>query len=188
MRITSRVVLLLTLALLTGCGEGKNPQPIGTGGAGEPCAGRNPLRNAYFGDLHVHTTYSFDAQIYEVRTTPPEAYRFARGEPVSLPPLDANGQGTRTLRLDRPLDFAAVTDHSEFLGEIEACTTPDSPSYDANSCQILRVGGDGATRTWAVQLAQMRSHAPRGTSAAAAVAGRSGGGLAAHSGRRGRGR
>ena len=96
MRITSRVVLLLTLALLTGCGEGKNPQPIGSGGAEEPCAQHNPLRNVYFGDLHVHTTYSFDAHTFDVRTTPAQAYRFARGEPVALPPLDANGHGTRT--------------------------------------------------------------------------------------------
>ena len=64
--------------------------------------------------------------------------RFARGEPVALPPLDANGNGTRTVRLERPLDFAAVTDHSEFLGEVESCTTPGSPTYDSASCQMFR--------------------------------------------------
>ncbi len=108
------------------------PRPAGqacpTTEVHEACVNRNPLRNAYFGDLHVHTTLSFDAHAFDVRTTPDQAYRFAQGDPVSLPPLDANGQGTQTVRLDRPLDFAAVTDHSEFLGEIEACTTPGSPS------------------------------------------------------------
>ena len=121
---------------LSGCRPGSRPA----------CASRNPLRNAYFGDLHVHTTYSFDAHIYDVRTTPEQAYRFAQGDSVALPPLDANGQGTQTVQLDRPLDFAAVTDHSEFLGEVETCVTPGSAGYDSPSCVTYRAGGDNATR------------------------------------------
>ncbi len=39
-------------------------------------------RNAYFGDLHVHTRYSFDAFIFNVRTDPSDAYRYAKGEPL----------------------------------------------------------------------------------------------------------
>ncbi|HVN84491.1 MAG TPA: DUF3604 domain-containing protein [Candidatus Binatia bacterium] len=115
-------------------------------GSRELCTTRSPLRNVYYGDLHVHTTYSFDAHIYDVRTTPDQAYRFAQGDPVALPPLDAQGQGTQTVQLDRPLDFAAVTDHSEFLGEVETCITPGSPGYDSPSCVTYRAGGDNATR------------------------------------------
>jgi hypothetical protein len=95
----------------------------------------------YFGDLHVHTTYSFDAQVFDVSTTPEQAYRFARGEELRLPPLGSDGQGTQTLRLERPLDFAAVTDHSEFLGEVEACTTPGSFGFESETCQLFRQGG-----------------------------------------------
>ena len=102
------------------------------------CAERDPLRRPFFGDLHVHTTFSFDAHIFDVRNTPDDAYRFARGEAVSLPPLDANGKGTRTVRLDRPLDFAAVTDHSEYLGEVEQCTVPSSPAFDSDTCIAYR--------------------------------------------------
>ena len=44
----------------------------------------NPIKNAYFGDLHVHTKYSFDAFIGGVSAGPDEAYRFAKGEEVDV--------------------------------------------------------------------------------------------------------
>ncbi|HEV7731157.1 MAG TPA: DUF3604 domain-containing protein [Candidatus Binatia bacterium] len=117
------------------------------------CAQANPLRNAYFGDLHVHTTLSFDAQAFDVRTTPEQAYAFAQGDPVQLPPLDVMGNGTQTVQIDRPLDFAAVTDHSEFLGEVELCVTPGSPTYDSFNCQEYRVGGNYGTTAFGVRVA-----------------------------------
>ncbi len=108
-----------------------------------PCADHDPLRRAYFGDLHIHTRHSFDANAFDVVTTPRQAYKFAKGEPVLLPPLDASGAGTRSIQIDRPLDFAAVTDHSEFLGEIEQCTTPGSMGYDSTRCVTLRTDPTG---------------------------------------------
>jgi len=39
-------------------------------------------RQAYFGDLHVHSSWSFDAFIYNVRTSPDDAYRFGKGEEI----------------------------------------------------------------------------------------------------------
>jgi hydrogenase/urease accessory protein HupE len=106
----------------------------------QPCAHHNPLKNAYFGDLHVHTSYSFDAYALDTRNTPADAYRFARGEAVSLPPLDADGKSTQSARLARALDFTAVTDHSEFLAEVETCVTPGSFAYDAQTCKNYRAG------------------------------------------------
>lgn len=140
------VLLAMALLALVGaaCSDGPGPSSGGSidDGAREPCADRSPQNNLYFGDLHVHTAYSFDAHVFDVRARPEDAYRFARGEPLALPPLDAEGRGTQELRLDRPLDFAAVTDHSEFLGEVESCLTPGSRGFDSESCRAFREGGN----------------------------------------------
>ena len=154
-RTTPRRALVAAFAILVvgGCADRSGP-PNGPGlpENREPCLMHSDLRNAYYGDLHVHTTFSFDANAFDVRTTLDQAYGFARGEPVALPPLDASGQGTQVVRLERPLDFAAITDHSEFLGEVESCTTPGSPGYDSATCQQFRGGGNPAVTLFGGRL------------------------------------
>jgi hypothetical protein len=102
------------------------------------CASYNPLRSPFFGETHIHTSFSGDAAFVRVRTTPRDAYRFALGEQIGLPPYDAMDVPTRFAQLHRPLDFTAVTDHSEFLGEIRTCLTPGLPGYDDQLCQDTR--------------------------------------------------
>ncbi len=104
----------------------------------EPCAQRVPAGQAFFGDLHVHTGLSMDTRIRGGASTPDEAYRFARGQEIRLSPYDDEGRGTRPLRLDRPLDFAAVTDHAEWLGETSLCVRPGSPAYTSSACRTFR--------------------------------------------------
>jgi len=95
----------------------------------EECESFDPLRRPFFGDTHVHTAYSFDASTQDTRATPRDAYRFARGEPLGIQPYAEDGTPSRTVRLDRPLDFVAVSDHAELLGEVNLCTTPGTLRY-----------------------------------------------------------
>ena len=95
-------------------------------------------RQAFFGDLHVHTKHSMDARSRDMLGTPDDAYRFARGEAIGIGPFDATGRGARQAQLERPLDFAAVTDHAEWIGEVGVCSTPGSPAYDSEKCQSYR--------------------------------------------------
>ncbi|MEM0953811.1 MAG: DUF3604 domain-containing protein [Pseudomonadota bacterium] len=73
----------------------------------------NPDRNAYFGDLHVHTANSFDAYSFGTTATPADAYRYAQGQALRHP------VGFE-VRLQQPLDFYAVTDHAMFMGLVKA--------------------------------------------------------------------
>lgn len=107
-----------------------------------PCSNWSPSRNLYFGDLHSHSALSFDAWLWDTKPGPEDAYAFARGAPVRLPPLDPDGLGTRTLEIDRALDFAALTDHAEFLAEVAACVSPESPVYETFSCRLFRLKTD----------------------------------------------
>ncbi len=90
----------------------------------EPCSDFSSTRKPMFGDLHVHTSYSFDSYVSSQRNDPSAAYRYARGEAIILP--DADGKQTLRAQIQRPLDFTAVTDHAEFLGPINLCTQDSS--------------------------------------------------------------
>ncbi len=78
----------------------------------------NPLRNVYFGDLHVHTRNSFDAYVFNVRASPDDAYFYAKGRTIE------HAMGFQIKLNDGPLDFLAVTDHAEYLGVVQAIDTP----------------------------------------------------------------
>ncbi|MEE3326414.1 MAG: DUF3604 domain-containing protein, partial [Myxococcota bacterium] len=121
----SRILALLFFVLLAlGCDSSSNLNDRGQTGdaqlpsvfeiqdevlAREPVPGPDPERRAFFGDLHVHTTHSFDAYAMGTLATPHDAYRFAKGEAIE----HAAGFD---LQLEEPLDFYAVTDHAMFLG------------------------------------------------------------------------
>ncbi|HEX4894765.1 MAG TPA: DUF3604 domain-containing protein [Solimonas sp.] len=121
----SEAVLLLAVLLLSACGQSSPPElavvtPPGTeqGECGPLVPGR---KQALYGDLHVHTSDSFDAYFFNSINGPRESLRFAQGEPGGYPAGDTDPNTAVTFeQLDRPLDFAANTDHAEFLGTFRA--------------------------------------------------------------------
>ena len=92
----------------------------------------NPQRNAYFGELHLHTAYSLDANVFGTKVDPRGAYRFAKGEEMEV------GRSGIMQRIASPLDFAAVTDHAEGIGLMSQCYTPGSGSYWSIDCIGIR--------------------------------------------------
>lgn len=91
----------------------------------------NENNNAYFGDLHVHTSWSFDAFIYNVRTTPDDAYNYGKGEAID----HISG---KKVQLNRPLDFMAVTDHSEYMGIMKQMIDSESPLFNLPISENIR--------------------------------------------------
>lgn len=80
----------------------------------------NPDRNAYFGETHLHTSWSMDAFAFDnLIDSPKEAYEFARGKTIKHP-LGYD------IKIRRPLDWMAVTDHSEYVGVTTEANTPGS--------------------------------------------------------------
>ncbi len=73
-----------------------------------------------WGDLHLHTAWSFDAFVFTTTATPDDAYNFAKGAALAHP---AGG----SYRLNRPFDFLAVTDHSEYVGVVNTAADKTNP-------------------------------------------------------------
>ena len=145
----SPVTLAVVSLSLAGCDIGKlfltaepwQPPPA-------PATVRDPLpraacnqfveeRQALFGDLHLHTALSMDANLLGTKTMPSDAYAFAKGDAITLYGGAADAEPI-SLKLDRPLDFAAVTDHAEWMAEVALCTAPGSSSYNSTGCAIYR--------------------------------------------------
>lgn len=136
-----RIGLLgLASALAVGCSgpDTENTAPQGeTTETAPKVIETTATRNAYFGDLHVHTKNSFDAYIFNVRRTPDDAYRFAKGETI---PHDAGYE----IQLEGPpLDFLAVTDHGEYMGVIPFMDDPNHPLSQTMTAQVA-FGDDAA--------------------------------------------
>ena len=148
-------LVVLTVALV-GCGgedAGTPDRSVGEAAPSAPLPEANPLRNAYFGDLHTHTNYSFDAFLNGTRNTPDDAYRYAQGEALTHP-------AGFEIQLDRPLDFYAVTDHAAMLGMLRASQDPtQAVSQHPDAATVERiVSGALAGEDRAAAYASIRAH------------------------------
>jgi hypothetical protein len=124
--------MVLTISMLTAASFGQAPQPNNKVVVTDlsdvtpadpkkfykdpgysPYAGKHYPERPLFGDEHVHTGWSVDAGLGGATLSPADAVRFARGEQVTA----SSGQ---PVRLSRPLDWVAVTDHSDAMGTVAA--------------------------------------------------------------------
>ncbi len=93
----------------------------------------NPERNAYFGQTHIHTSWSPDAYIFgNTVTGPAEAYKYAMGEPIKHP-------AGYEIQIKTPLDFEGVTDHAEYVGVMRLANDPNSAISKLPIAQKLQV-------------------------------------------------
>ena len=139
-------VMFSALALLTAPavpGQAATVKPVDRESR-QPCAKLAPLKQAFFGDLHVHTRYSLDASTQGTRTTPAQAYEFALGERIGIQPWTKEGVALRSLQLSSPLDFAMVSDHAELIGEVHMCNSPKVEGYSSWECKLYRTWPRGA--------------------------------------------
>ncbi|WP_158241443.1 DUF3604 domain-containing protein [Novosphingobium sp. TH158] len=153
---------LSALALSAGLTAGEPQKPVLTQSAAAParadCAA-NPDRQAFFGDLHLHTALSFDAYtLMSSRVGPEDAYRFARGETILY-------YGD-PVRRRVPFDFLAVTDHAENMGVFNQLEDPDSVLSQTEVGKMARLGG---TENFFKAMALMARGATIGDNAPAVI-------------------
>ncbi|WP_440875158.1 DUF3604 domain-containing protein [Thalassotalea sp. PLHSN55] len=87
----------------------------------------NPQKDVYFGDTHVHTSYSLDAYLGGYALDHEGAYSFAKGETIEM--------AGKPFKITEPLDFVALTDHAEYIGELYAAQHQDSPGHNTKEMQ-----------------------------------------------------
>lgn len=129
------LALLVVAVAAIGCGNEQSPSTIDEFGR---CDDFDSLRQVYWGDTHIHTELSFDANMQGTRTSQDDAYAFARGETIPLQPYAEDGSPTRMATIDRPLDFVMLSDHAEFMGTLKVCNDPEVPGYGAQQCVDYR--------------------------------------------------
>ena len=132
MRVLASIIQAMTIAFISGCMSPDSiEETLVQTTSDEEQVSSNPLRNAYFGDFHVHTNQSFDAFIMGAREDADAAYRFAKGEPISHP-------SGRTMQLSKPLDFQMVSDHGVYLGMLPAMMQASSSVGDHPLAEEMR--------------------------------------------------
>jgi hypothetical protein len=127
------IVWAAVLAAFTGYGGNALAQDEGSiGEPGRSADGKNPLKNVYFGEQHLHTSASPDAFAVGTRGTWDDAYNWALGKEVKL---STTGE---KMKKSTPYDFVAITDHAEYFGVMPALIDPKNPLSKSDFAKKLQ--------------------------------------------------
>jgi hypothetical protein len=125
-KLVIRVGLVFSIVIvvtLVSCNRSKTAEQAREGAetpGSEAQPERNPDRNPYFGEEHIHTSWSLDAWVMGNRiTSPDDALKYAQGQTIKHP-LGYD------IKIETPMDFMGVTDHSEYVGVTKQANTPGS--------------------------------------------------------------
>ncbi|MCM5662491.1 DUF3604 domain-containing protein [Galbibacter mesophilus] len=124
MKPTHTILALLTFFAVVSCNQETKKETSDTVNMVEKADSKsskikeNPDKNCFFGDLHLHTALSVDANVFGATLGPEASYKYALGEEVEY-------LGQKVKR-HAPLDFLAVTDHAEYLGIMVEVRKPGS--------------------------------------------------------------
>jgi hypothetical protein len=152
-------MFVMALFLLGGCQETpdpKNPPAAQSSDTPTPVVPESTSpsgeKQALFGDLHVHTMYSFDAFVMGTLASPDAAYDFAKGGVLTHP-------GGFDMQLEVPLDFYAVTDHAFYLGALRSMTIEGTALYEHELAEGIRNLSNEKSRgnAFATMLSFLRS-------------------------------
>ncbi len=103
----------------------------------QPCEESYEFKKAWFGATHVHTSASADARAFGTQVKTADAYSYGSGKSLQI-----NVEGSHfqppLIQRNRKLDFMAVTDHAEYLGETRLCYDTGSIAYDSLVCSLFR--------------------------------------------------
>jgi hypothetical protein len=143
LRIAALAGLATVGLALPALAQAPAPAPIGSN-AYSPYVGQTFPNRVLWGNTHIHTSYSFDAGLSGTTLGPEDLFKFASGGEVVV----ANGQRAK---LDRPLDWLAITDHAEYLGVSDQIQT-GNPDLLANPIgkhwsDMYKAGGAEAVKT-----------------------------------------
>ncbi len=127
--------VVLTSSILASAALAQDTPPVAPTAEYSPYPSQDFPNQVYFGDTHVHTTYSADAGLIGNTIGPDEAYRFAKGETVT------SSTGLKA-RLARPLDFLVVADHAENLGTAPLLAARDPRLLETEYGQSLQAAVD----------------------------------------------
>ena len=124
------VTMLSTLCSMLVVTSAMAADPVGE--PGRSAGGKNPLKNVYFGEEHLHTTNSPDAFVVGARGSWEDAYNWAMGKEIEL------STTKEKIKKSTPLDFIGITDHAEYFGVMPSLIDKNSPLYNTELGKKMR--------------------------------------------------